>query len=137
MPRSGTLVCCLQNLDFSGANQVVLNIVSGRVHESNVVVLSPTIGSFAAKFVETGVAVRIGAIDDLLILIDDIFCIICNTIMTCHTVGKVTLHCPAFASIALLSQLCWMQHRDLSIHPLRLFSNNAIQCNAISNTIQP
>lgn len=42
MPRSGTLVICVQNLDYSGANQVVLNIVSGRMHESNVVVLSPT-----------------------------------------------------------------------------------------------
>lgn len=33
MSRSGTLVICVQNLDFSGANQVVLNVVSGRVHQ--------------------------------------------------------------------------------------------------------
>lgn len=90
MPRSGTLVCCLQNLDFSGANQVVLNIVSGKVHESNVVVLSPKIGSFAAKFVDTGVAVRIGNIDDLLMKIGDVHCIICNTIMTCSTVVEMS-----------------------------------------------
>jgi 5'-nucleotidase len=90
MPRSGTLVCCLQNLDFSGANQVVLNIVAGRVHESNVVVLSPAIGSFAAKFVDAGSAVRIGDIDSLLLEIGDVFCIICNTIMTCHTVVEMS-----------------------------------------------
>ena len=89
MVRSGTLVICLQNLDFSGANQVVLNIVSGRIHESNVVVLSPTIGSFAARFVDTGVAVRIGDIDDLLKEIRNVFCVICNTIMTCHTVNRL------------------------------------------------
>jgi hypothetical protein len=33
MSRSGTLVICVQNLDFSGANQVVLNIVIGKIHE--------------------------------------------------------------------------------------------------------
>jgi 5'-nucleotidase len=90
MPRSGTLVFCLQNLDFSGANQVVLNIVSGRIHESNIVILSPTIGSFAARFVDTGVAVRIGDIDDLLLEITNVFCVICNTIMTCHTVVRMS-----------------------------------------------
>lgn len=39
MPRSGTLVICVQNLDFSGANQVVLNIVAGRMHERYLCVL--------------------------------------------------------------------------------------------------
>jgi hypothetical protein len=52
--RNGTLVICVQNLDFSGANQVVHNIVQGRVHDSNVIVLSPKIGSFAARFVDSG-----------------------------------------------------------------------------------
>jgi hypothetical protein len=33
MPRCGTLVICVQNLDFSGANQVVLNIVMGKIHQ--------------------------------------------------------------------------------------------------------
>ena len=74
MPRAGTLVICVQNLDYSGANQVVLNIISGRTHESNVVVLSPKrmpskiipvfkvlislpfliVGAFAARFVHSG-----------------------------------------------------------------------------------
>lgn len=69
---------------------MVLNIVSGRVHESNVVVLSPAIGSFATRFVDTGVAVRIGNIDNLLSEIGDVFCIICNTIMTCQTVVEMS-----------------------------------------------
>jgi hypothetical protein len=33
MPRTGTLIVCVQNLDCSGANQVVLNLVAGKVHE--------------------------------------------------------------------------------------------------------
>lgn len=56
---------------------------------SNIVILSPTIGSFAARFVDTGVAVRIGDIDDLLAEIRNVFCVICNTIMTCHTVCRM------------------------------------------------
>jgi glycosyltransferase involved in cell wall biosynthesis len=89
MPRSGTLVICVQNLDFSGANQVVLNIVAGRMHESNVVVLSPKIGSFAARFVDSGAAVRVGDLDSLLTEIRDVFCILCNTIMTADIVVKM------------------------------------------------
>lgn len=90
MPRSGTLVICVQNLDFSGANQVVLNIVSGRMHESNVVVLSPKIGTFAARFVESGAAIRVGNLCDLLNEIRDVFCIICNTIMTANIVCEMS-----------------------------------------------
>ena len=108
MPRSGTLVVCVQNLDYSGmrcivslkllqilililffmagANQVILNIILGRMHESNVVVISPVIGSFAARFVDSGAAVRIGNITNLLMEIRDIFCIVCNTIMTADIV---------------------------------------------------
>ena len=86
MPREGTLVFCLQNLDFSGANQVILNIVLGDVHRGNTIVLSPKIGSFAARFVDTGVSVRVGVLEDLLQAIDDVFCVVCNTIMTCHFV---------------------------------------------------
>lgn len=92
MPRSGTLVICVQNLDFSGANQVVLNIVSGRVHSSNVVVLSPKMGTFAARFVDSGAAVRVGDLDQLLQEIRDVFCIICNTIMTANIVVEYYNH---------------------------------------------
>jgi 5'-nucleotidase len=90
MPRSGTLVICVHNLDFSGANQTVLHIVNGRMHESNVIVLSPKIGSFAARYVESGAAVRIGDLPTLLDEIRDVFCIICNTIMTADVVLDVS-----------------------------------------------
>lgn len=86
MTRSGTLLVCVQNLDFSGANQVVLNIVQGKMHESNVVILSPKIGTFASRFIETGAAIRVGSLPSLLDEIRDIFCIICNTIMTADIV---------------------------------------------------
>jgi hypothetical protein len=71
---------------MAGANQVILNIILGRMHESNVVVISPVIGSFAARFVDSGAAVRIGNITNLLMEIRDIFCIVCNTIMTADIV---------------------------------------------------
>lgn len=94
------------NSSFIGANQVVLNIIAGRMHESNVVILSPIIGAFAgellrfyarqkthtmqnlvvARFIDSGAAVRIGNITNLLIEIRDVFCIICNTIMTADIV---------------------------------------------------
>eukprot|EP01041_Mallomonas_annulata_P001611 gene1611-3109_t len=82
MPRSGTLLICTQNLDFSGANQVMLNIVSGTMHEGNVVILSPVMGPFANRFMQCGAAVRTGELLGLLGDIRDVFCIICNTIMT-------------------------------------------------------
>lgn len=87
MPRTGTFVICVQNLDFSGANQVVLNIVHGRMHNSNIVVVSPKAGTFAARFVETGASIRIGnSLDAVLKDIRDVFCVLCNTIMTADIV---------------------------------------------------
>ena len=35
----------LQNLAVSGANQVLLNIIAGGLHEGNVVLLSPSTGA--------------------------------------------------------------------------------------------
>ena len=81
MPRAGTLVICVQNLDYSGANQVILNIIVGKLHLCNVIVLSPRMGTFAARFVETGAAVRIGDLPSLLDEIKDVFCVVCNTLM--------------------------------------------------------
>jgi hypothetical protein len=57
---------------------------------SNVVVLSPKIGTFAARFVESGAAVRVGVLADLLNEIRDVFCIICNTIMTANIVVEMS-----------------------------------------------
>eukprot|EP00599_Poterioochromonas_sp_BG-1_P008745 CAMPEP_0173153570 /NCGR_PEP_ID=MMETSP1105-20130129/12939_1 /TAXON_ID=2985 /ORGANISM="Ochromonas sp., Strain BG-1" /LENGTH=635 /DNA_ID=CAMNT_0014069531 /DNA_START=1 /DNA_END=1908 /DNA_ORIENTATION=- len=89
MPRSGTLVICVQNLDCSGANQVVLNLVEGKMHEGNVVVLSPKSGPFAVKFLDQGASVRIGSVSNLLNDVKDIFCLICNTIMTANIVVEM------------------------------------------------
>lgn len=57
---------------------------------SNVVVLSPKVGTFAARFIESGAAVRVGNLHDLLEGIRDVFCIICNTIMTANIVCEMS-----------------------------------------------
>ena len=59
---------------------------------SNVVVLSPKIGTFAARFIDSGAAVRVGDLEDLLREIRDVFCILCNTIMTCNIVVDFAPH---------------------------------------------
>ncbi len=52
--------------------------------------LSPKVGKFAARFVESGAAVRVGILQDLLNEIRDVFCIICNTIMTANIVVEMS-----------------------------------------------
>ena len=89
MVRSGTLCICVQNLDFNGANQVILNIVAGSVHQGNVVILSPRLGPLVSRLVDSGASVRIGEILQLLGDIRDVFCIICNTIMTARVVNTM------------------------------------------------
>ena len=89
MPRSGSLVICVQNLDFSGANQVIVNVIEGGLHEGNVIVVSPRQGPLATKFVETGAAVRTGDVIPILSEIRDVFMIICNTIMTAPIVNAM------------------------------------------------
>lgn len=54
------------------------------------VVLSPKNGTFAARFVESGASVRIGEIDELLHGVRDVFCIICNTLMTANIVVEMS-----------------------------------------------
>jgi glycosyltransferase involved in cell wall biosynthesis/5'(3')-deoxyribonucleotidase len=53
-------------------------------------VLSPKNGTFGARFVESGASVRVGVISDLLNGIRDVFCIICNTIMTADIVVEMS-----------------------------------------------
>lgn len=91
MPRTGTLVVCVQNLDCSGANQIILNILNGRMHESNIIVLAPAKGPFGSRFLDSGAAVRIGEIRNLLTEIRDIVCVICNTIMTAPIVVEMSI----------------------------------------------
>ena len=69
---------------------VVLNIVAGRSRESNVVVVSPKIGSFAARFIDSGAAIRTGDIALLLRELRDVYCVICNTIMTADIVAAIS-----------------------------------------------
>jgi len=80
--------------DYSGAKQVLFNIIDGRLHDSNVIILSPTMGTFAARFFELGASVRIGDINTLVQNIRDIFCIICNTIMTANIVNQMASKIP-------------------------------------------
>jgi glycosyltransferase involved in cell wall biosynthesis len=54
-------------------------------------VLSPKNGTFGARFVESGAAVRIGVMEDLLNGIRDVFCVIANTIMTANIVIEMSL----------------------------------------------
>ena len=83
---SGTMLLCTQNLAVSGANQVLLNLVEGKIWRGNTVVLSPTTGPFAKEFSDLGVAVQIGSLPDLLKRISDVRLAVCNTIMTAHLV---------------------------------------------------
>lgn len=47
-------------------------------------------GTFAGRFVESGAAVRVGILEDLLDQTRDVFCIICNTIMTANIVVEMS-----------------------------------------------
>jgi len=67
-----------------------LNIVAGTMHEGNVVVLSPLVGPFASKFAQYGTSVRTGDLQTLLNAVRDVFCIICNTIMTAPIVIEMS-----------------------------------------------
>jgi 5'-nucleotidase len=78
---SGTVLICVQNLQISGANGVLLNIIKSGFHPGNVIVLSPVKGHFVPAFQDLGVAVRVGTLSHLLENVTDIRLVICNTIM--------------------------------------------------------
>jgi hypothetical protein len=84
--RAGSLVLALHNLDLSGANQVLVNIIADQLRESNVVILSPKNGPAANRFFEAGACIRIGGIKEQLHLIRDVILVVCNTIMTADIV---------------------------------------------------
>ena len=90
MSRRGSIVICVQNLDCSGANQVIHNIVAANsLFFNNVFILSPKTGDFLMRFVEVGAVVRCGDHRVLLNNINDALCIICNTIMTADQVVEM------------------------------------------------
>ena len=80
--RTGSLVLALHNLDLSGANQVLVNIVSSSLRESNVVVLAPKLGPASQRFFDVGASIRIGDPKTILNTISDVILVLCNTIMT-------------------------------------------------------
>jgi glycosyltransferase involved in cell wall biosynthesis len=61
------------------------------IDQGNVVILAPKLGPFASRFVECGAAVRTGDLLDLIKDIRDVFCIICNTIMTAPYIIEMAL----------------------------------------------
>ena len=85
--RNGAIVLVVHNLDHSGANQVLQNIIDGQISQSNVIVISPKDGPFKFRFYNSGASVRIGAdVRKLIDNVSDILCVICNTIMTADIV---------------------------------------------------
>ena len=84
--RTGSLVLALHNLDLSGANQVLVNIVSESLSESNVVVIAPKNGPASKRFFDVGASIRIGDPKILLNYISDVILVLCNTIMTADIV---------------------------------------------------
>lgn len=90
--RTGTLVLAVHNLDLSGANQVLVNIVSESLRESNVVVLSPKLGPASQRFFDVGASIRIGDHKALLTCISDVILVVCNTIMTADLVVFLKNH---------------------------------------------
>lgn len=90
MFRSGTFVFCLHNLDCSGANQVILNLVEGNVVESHIVCISPIDGPLASRLLKCGVSVRIGSIYKLLQNVRDLSVVVCNSILTADIVIGLT-----------------------------------------------
>ena len=83
----------LNDLD-PGASQMMLQLVVGRVFAEKTVVLAPRLGSFAARFVEAGAAVRVGERGRLatcLREISDVLLVICNTLVTAPLVLEMLL----------------------------------------------
>ena len=75
------------NIIYLGANQVILNLILGRVFEANILILAPKMGPFAIKFIESGAAIRVSEECGQLLAhclkhIRDVFLVICNTLMT-------------------------------------------------------
>ncbi len=85
--RSGTLIIAVHNLDMSGANQVLINVINAQLNQtSNVLVVSPRHGPAVTRFTEVGASIRIGNAKKILQQVSDILLVICNTIMSADVV---------------------------------------------------
>jgi len=86
MFRSGTLVFCLHNLDCSGANQVILNLVEGKVVKGHILCIAPKEGPLTSRLLRCGASVRIGSIYSILESVRDVSMVVCNSILTADIV---------------------------------------------------
>ena len=90
--RSGTLVIAVHNLDMSGANQVLINVINDQLNEtSNVLIVSPSDGPAMTRFTRVGTSIRIGNVKKILKEISDVLLVICNTIMSADVVLMVRM----------------------------------------------
>jgi len=85
--RYGSLVLCVPNLEINSANELLLMLVSWKIHE-NIVVISPSQGPFANHFFEAGCSVRIGLLHVLLNQVNQVFLVIFSTLMTIELVAN-------------------------------------------------
>ena len=104
---------------------MLYNIIAGRLHESNVTVLSPIMGSFAARFFDLGASVKIGKISTLVTQIRDIFCIIANTIMTADVIAQMSNKIPV---IWIIHE--WWNESEI-IENLRIRNNKSLTLKTI------
>jgi 5'-nucleotidase len=84
----GSFILSTQNLAVSGANQVLINLISAGVFRGSFVVVSPSDGPLRQTFIQSGVAVIVGELERVIQTTRDIRVVICNTIMTA---GEVLL----------------------------------------------
>jgi len=78
---------CVHNLDVSGANEVIVNILKACAYP-NVVVISPKIGPQSDRFLQAGAAVRIGDAKKLILdgYFSDVYSVVCNSLLTADVV---------------------------------------------------
>jgi len=106
MPRHGTLCIVVHNLDCSGANQVVLNIIMGLSKGSVIAVISPCAGPMLLKM-SNYCAIRISdkgeCMFDVLTALQP-YLVICNTIMGADVIVKLR------DSFSLSINTIWILH---------------------------
>jgi glycosyltransferase involved in cell wall biosynthesis len=94
----GTLVLCVPNLEINSANELLLILVKQQIHQ-NVVVLSPCKGPLAHHFFATGCSVRVGILHVLLRQVNQVFLVICSTMMMADLTAK---SCQQYPTILIL-----------------------------------
>ena len=98
--RSGTLLIAVHNMDMSGANQVLINVINDQLREaSNIMIVSPRSGPAMARFQDIGASIRISDVHTMMNQVSDVLLVICNTIMSADVVLLARkLRIPSFNS---------------------------------------